>query len=186
MGQVPSSSKRLSLRQFPPEVRRLIFEHTIKWHGRPIPLLATLRSDRQLYHEALEVLNRICVFTMTDDHLDNFGPGWLRMSDFAMGITQRLNISLWLSAQTSIIKFSICIPKAIEEEVRALPRIWSGNTYPLDAVDELVRVLTFGLGVQGLYEAKVEGGRESTTWSWKAKVGGQRLEWEQPGTLAER
>jgi len=57
--------------------------------------------------------------------------------------------------------------------------------YPLDAVDELMRVLTFGLSIQGLYETRVEDGRESTTWSWKAKVGGQRLEWERPGSLAE-
>jgi hypothetical protein len=44
------------LKQFPPEIREQIFGDAIEWHGKTPPLIAALRGDPTLYHEALAVL----------------------------------------------------------------------------------------------------------------------------------
>ncbi|KUJ12945.1 uncharacterized protein LY89DRAFT_756189 [Mollisia scopiformis] len=62
-------SHPLALYKFPPEIRNLIYEYAIDGKGRGSPLIAALRGEPKLYHEALAVLNRTCVFDADKDIL---------------------------------------------------------------------------------------------------------------------
>jgi hypothetical protein len=48
----------LSLRRFPPEIRHMVFYECVRIQDGKSPiLLAALRSDPELYHEALQLFN---------------------------------------------------------------------------------------------------------------------------------
>ncbi|KUJ12944.1 uncharacterized protein LY89DRAFT_197357 [Mollisia scopiformis] len=60
-------SHPLALRKFIPEIRDLIFEYALAGNGKDSSLIAALRGEPKLYHEALEVLRKTCVFRLIDD-----------------------------------------------------------------------------------------------------------------------
>jgi hypothetical protein len=59
------TSSPLALRKFAPEIRRLIFAEAIDWTGKTPELIIALRGDPKLYQEAMDVLCRQCVFTLS-------------------------------------------------------------------------------------------------------------------------
>jgi hypothetical protein len=94
MSAVASSSVTLSvlgLRAFPPEILEFIFTPLLLWTGKTPALLIALRSDPQLYQEALASFTRLNAFKL------HKGNSW-KTGDMTLPVLQSirmLTVEFW-------------------------------------------------------------------------------------------
>lgn len=77
-----------ALRDYPPEIRELIFTAAIESSGETPALIVALRGDKELYYEALQILYRDCTFVVTAKNKDAF----MRLSKSAVATIQRFGL----------------------------------------------------------------------------------------------
>jgi hypothetical protein len=67
------TSSPLALRRFPPEIRAMIFTGCIHFGGFKTPaIIITLRGDKQMYEEAIQIFYKLNSFRVELQNLPDF------------------------------------------------------------------------------------------------------------------
>jgi hypothetical protein len=95
----------LTLRRFPAEIRHMIFRATLEgsWKGKAPEFIISLRGDKELYKEALNIFYETNTFALTKRNR------WLSMSNAATGRSAPLHQSS-LEALKTIRRIAINLP----------------------------------------------------------------------------